>query len=618
MRNCAENKPIGMAHRLLPTCVGTPIVIGVLCSAIIGPPARAADSAQELYRDALAKEHALRETANPPPSDWHAVIRAYETVVRRYPTSGYSDNALWQAAGLARDLFAQTGDSREKDLAARLLRDLVSEYPSSKLVPAAVVDITSLAGAGLGAASRPPQATETGSPPPTSRPAAASSGSPPYAGRTSPGPPASPTRTAPVLVRAIKRVVLPEVLRIIIELDTEVPFHHERIDNPTRVFVDLQGTQLTPALRDAVLTYDDDIVRQVRIGRHPANTTRIVLDVTNLAGYSFFTLYQPFRLVIDCERTPLSAVAISPPPQATSGTKLLPSRPLVPLTRTASMPVVPTAVIADMTAEELDRVAGASGIPAAPLPAPLPPAANARGGFSMARQLGLGASRIVIDPGHGGHDPGALKNDASEAQLVLDIALRLEQLLLKQPGFEVVLTRRTDSYVPLEERTAIANREGADLFLSIHANASDNAKTRGVETYFLNFAATAYAAAVAARENSTSGRTMSSLPDIVKAITLSNKREESRDFAAMVHRALFQRLRMAGMRDLGVRQAPFVVLIGAEMPSVLTEVAFLTNRQDQQLLEKSSYRQRIAEALLNGILRYHQTLKSSKGKLAQQ
>lgn len=593
------------------------VIIGVLCSAMAVPPARAADSAQELYRDALAKEYALRESANPPPSDWHAVIRAYEAIVRRYPTSGYSDNALWQAAGLARDLFAQTGDSREKDLAARLLRNLVSEYPSSKLVPAAVVDITSLAGAGLGAVSRPQQAPETASPP-TSRPTAPPSASPPSAGRALSGPPASPTRTAPVLVRAINRVVLPEVVRIIVELDTEVPVHHERIDNPTRVFVDLQGTQLTPALRDAVLTYKDDIVRQIRIGRHPAHMTRIVLDVTNLARYSFFTLYQPFRFVIDCERAPLSAVAPSPPAQVTRATKLLPSRPLAPLAWTASIPVAPTAVIAAPTGEEPDRVAEASGIPATPLPATLPPSANARGGFSIARQLGLGASRIVIDPGHGGHDPGALKSDTSEAQLVLDIALRLEQLLLKQPGFEVVLTRRTDSYVSLEERTAIANREGADLFLSIHANASGSAKTRGVETYFLNFATTAEAAAVAARENSTSGRTMSSLPDIVKAITLSNKREESRDFAAMVQRALFQRLRVAGVRDLGVRQAPFVVLIGAQMPSVLVEVAFLTNRQDQQLLKKSAYRQRIAEALLSGILRYHQTLKSSKGELAQQ
>jgi N-acetylmuramoyl-L-alanine amidase len=249
---------------------------------------------------------------------------------------------------------------------------------------------------------------------------------------------------------------------------------------------------------------------------------------------------------------------------------------------------------------------------------PTSPPANVRGGFSIARQLGLGVSRIVIDPGHGGHDPGALKNGVSEAELVLDVALRLEELLLKQPATEVILTRRSNIYVPLDERTAIANREGADLFLSIHANASANLNARGIETYFLNFATTADAEAVAARENSASGRTMSKLPDIIKAITLNNKRDESRDFAALVQRSLFQQLRTAGMRNLGVKQAPFAVLIGAEMPSILAEIAFVSNRQDQQLLKKASYRQKIAEALLAGIVRYQQTLKNTASKIAQQ
>jgi N-acetylmuramoyl-L-alanine amidase len=606
------------------------VVIGVLGSALVAPVARAADSAQDLYREALAKERALRAAANPSPGEWMSAIREYEAVVRRFPTSGYSDNALWQAAGLARDLFAETGDVREKDRAAKLLRSLVSEYPSSKLVPAAVLEITSLAGTGLGAAALPPKAAAaatTTSPPPDSKPVAAS--------------PALLTHPTPVLVRAINRVVLPEVVRIIIELDGEVSFHHERIDNPTRVFADLQGTQATPALRNTVLTYKDDIVRQVRIGRHPENTTRVVLDLHNLASYSLFTLYEPFRLVIDCERAPFVAVA-SPRTAEVASPTILPATPHPWLASTGSTPVIPSVAIPSARLPDAapgapapqprrgDPASGAAAdveplglveatpIPTAALPAPLPPSANARGGFSLARQLGLGVSRIVIDPGHGGHDPGALKTSLSEAELVLDIAIRLEQLLLGQPSFEVVLTRRTDSYVPLEERTAIANREGADLFLSIHANAARNAKARGVETYVLNFAATAEAAAVAARENSGSGRTLSSLADIVRAIALSSKREESRDFAAIVQRALFRELRTVGMRDLGVKQAPFMVLIGAEMPSILAEIAFLTNRQDQQLLKQSSYRQRIAEALLSGILRYQQTLKSNAAKLAQQ
>ena len=200
----------------------------------------------------------------------------------------------------------------------------------------------------------------------------------------------------------------------------------------------------------------------------------------------------------------------------------------------------------------------------------------------------------------------------NEADLVLDVALRLEQLLAKTPGVEVVLTRRTNVFVPLEERTAIANREGADLFLSIHANASRNPKARGVETYFLNFASNPDAEAVAARENSASGQTMHSLPDIVKAITLNNKLDESRDFATLVQRSMVDRLAAgaAGTRDLGVKQAPFVVLIGAGMPSILAEISFVTHQQEGRLLKTGAYRQKIAEALYRGVAEYQRSLKT--------
>jgi N-acetylmuramoyl-L-alanine amidase len=227
-------------------------------------------------------------------------------------------------------------------------------------------------------------------------------------------------------------------------------------------------------------------------------------------------------------------------------------------------------------------------------------------------------SRIVIDPGHGGHDPGALGKGLNEADLTLDVAVRLEKLLLKD-GFEVVLTRRTDVYIPLEERTAIANRENADLFLSIHANASRNRAARGVETYFLSFASSPEAEAVAARENSASSDGMHKLPDIIKAIALNNKLDESRDFAAMVQEALVSRLRRSNknLRNLGVKKAPFVVLIGAGMPSVLAEISFLTNRQELQLLKTSAYKQRVAEALHASVLRYRRTLKG-QGQIAEQ
>jgi N-acetylmuramoyl-L-alanine amidase len=242
---------------------------------------------------------------------------------------------------------------------------------------------------------------------------------------------------------------------------------------------------------------------------------------------------------------------------------------------------------------------------------PTEPSANANGSFSLSRQLGLGISRIVIDAGHGGHDPGASANGVKEAELVLDVALRLRKLLEKQPGMEVAMTRSTNVFIPLEQRTAMANREGADLFLSIHANASRRSAARGVETYFLNFASNPEAEAVAARENATSAKRMHSLPDIVRAIALNNKIDESRDFATAVQKAMVRRLkaRNSQVRDLGVKQAPFVVLIGAAMPSVLAEISFVTNRQEAQLLKTGAYRQHIAEALLDAILAYQQSLK---------
>jgi N-acetylmuramoyl-L-alanine amidase len=217
----------------------------------------------------------------------------------------------------------------------------------------------------------------------------------------------------------------------------------------------------------------------------------------------------------------------------------------------------------------------------------------------------------VIDPGHGGHDPGARGNGISEADLVLDVAKRLEQLLVKEENFEVVLTRATDTYVSLEDRTALANKSDADLFLSIHANASSVASARGIETYFLNFANTPDAEAVAARENAGSSKNMRHLPDIVQAIALNNKLDESRDFATMVQATLYQELRKTNktVRNLGVKQAPFMVLVGAAMPSVLAEISFMSNRAEAALLKTDGYRQDIAEALLAGIVRYQNSLK---------
>ena len=269
-----------------------------------------------------------------------------------------------------------------------------------------------------------------------------------------------------------------------------------------------------------------------------------------------------------------------------------------------------------------DRAAATPVVAPPVVPAPLVPGAaaeNGAGGFSIARQLGLGVSRIVIDPGHGGKHPGAPGSKTTEAAVVLDVALRVEKILAGETGVEVVLTRRTDTFVPLEERTAMANRHAADLFLSIHANSSRNRKAAGVETYILNFATNADAAAVAARENAAAVGSMRNLPDMVRAITQGNKRDESRELASAIQESMVTRLRPHNppLRDLGVKQAPFVVLIGAGMPSVLAEIAFISHDGEGGLLRTEKYRQRIAEALAAAVMRYTRTLKP-EGTIAAQ
>jgi N-acetylmuramoyl-L-alanine amidase len=246
------------------------------------------------------------------------------------------------------------------------------------------------------------------------------------------------------------------------------------------------------------------------------------------------------------------------------------------------------------------------------------PSANRAGTYSLARQLGLGARRIVIDAGHGGHDPGSIgPGGLEEKDLVLDVARRLEGLVRSQLGAEVLMTRSTDVFVPLEERTAVANAKGADLFLSIHANSSRSPRSRGVETYFLNFAADPHAEEVAARENAISAATLKDLQNLVKAITLNSKIDESRDFAASVQEGMVASLRgqASGVSDRGVRTAPFYVLIGANMPSVLAEISFVSNPEEERLLKTSEHRQRIAQGIYEGVRGYLDGLDRNRRQL---
>jgi len=232
---------------------------------------------------------------------------------------------------------------------------------------------------------------------------------------------------------------------------------------------------------------------------------------------------------------------------------------------------------------------------------------TARGDRSLIRALGLKIGKIVIDPGHGGHDTGTIgPNGLEEKDLVLDVGRRLGKLLEVRLGAEVVYTRKNDTFIPLETRTAIANQQRADLFVSIHANSSDDPAARGVETYYLNFTSSPEALEVAARENAVSEKSIYELQDLVKKIALKEKIEESREFAGDVQQSLHSGLaaKSPGIRNRGVKKAPFIVLIGANMPSILAEISFVSNPGDERRLETSEYRQRIAESLYRGIAKY--------------
>ena len=232
---------------------------------------------------------------------------------------------------------------------------------------------------------------------------------------------------------------------------------------------------------------------------------------------------------------------------------------------------------------------------------------TAAGDRSLTRALGLKIGKIVIDAGHGGHDTGTIgPNGLLEKDVVLDVSKRLGRLLESRLGAEVIYTRQDDTFIPLETRTAIANRERADLFISIHANSSRDSDARGVETYYLNFTSSPEALEVAARENAVSEKSIHELQDLVKKIALRDKIDESREFAGDVQESLYGGLALknAGIRNRGIKKAPFIVLIGANMPSILAEISFVSNPTDERKLETSEHRQRIAESLYRGVSKY--------------
>lgn len=418
------------------------------------------------------------------------------------------------------------------------------------------------------------------------------------------------TGSAPVLVTAVRHWSLGEVTRIAIETSGDFRFESDRLSNPERIFFDIfEARQQISKNRVHVIAINDGLVRQIRLAQNRARVTRVVVDLEGKPEVEVSRLSNPNRLIIEVRKAgaaPELSQRTRPEKAAPAAERQLPAAAAgTPPNPPAPQPPVASAV--PRPAPEAERKAGGEDT----APVAQPAKRNRAGGTSLTRALGLKMGKIVIDPGHGGRDTGTIgPNGLMEKDVALDVAKRLAKLIEERLGAQVVLTRTEDVTVPLEARTELANQEKADLFLSIHVNASRYPGVDGVETFYLNLTRSRADLEVAARENAGSSKSLHQLTELVQKIALDDKIEESRDFASHMQAALYQLARDQDprARNRGVKKAPFVVLIGAQMPSVLVELGFISNPAEERLLADERHRQRIAEALCEGVSNYASTL----------
>jgi N-acetylmuramoyl-L-alanine amidase len=349
----------------------------------------------------------------------------------------------------------------------------------------------------------------------------------------------------------------PSYTRVVVDVGKLREYSFNELHDPDRIYVDIYQAKLNPILHGKTFLVQNAYLNQIRIAQKTSSTVRVVADLNfqKIKRYRVWHLFDPFRILIDIY-----------PHQAAES-------------------------------------------PSGKQPQPPQPA---KSGYSMVRQLGLGIQRVVIDPGHGGEDPGCIgKKGLQEKQVVLDVALRLKSLLDRKGDLEVILTRESDILIPLENRTVIANQKEADLYISIHANANPNKKRRGVETFYLNFSQDPSVNEIAARENATSTKNISQMKEIITKIVRNSKIVESKELAEKIQLNLVKTLstRYKDVKDLGVKGGPFWVLIGVDnVPSILVEISHLSNITEEARLRSPEYRQQVAQGIYEGILDYLRSL----------
>lgn len=375
-------------------------------------------------------------------------------------------------------------------------------------------------------------------------------------------------------------------------------------NTPRRLYIDFKKSYIEPQYR-APVPIKDGLLERIRTGQFSPDTVRVVLDIESIGSYKIFSLPDPFRVVIDV-RGKGHKTAEEKSTAATQETlkikrNLQKSKKLHDSLGSANSANI--VVLKQHKKKSINGTISSTDTSAITQIGKDPK--NNR--FSLAQQLGLGVKKIVIDPGHGGKDPGAMAFNMKEKDIVLQIAKKLGPVLERELGCEVIFTRDTDVFVPLEERTAIANTENADLFISLHVNAHPSSKVHGLETYYLNLTTNAEAMRVAAMENATSTHQMSDLQEILSDIMKNSKIEESSRLAQQVHNSILNEAAdkgYANIRNLGVKQAPFYVLIGAQMPAILLEVAFITNKDDVKNLNDPTFIRLLTREIADGIRSY--------------
>ena len=554
----------------------------------------------------------------------YSAIREYKFLRREYPGSKHRVEALLAIGEIYKNDLGDDANARST------FEDFLGRYQHSDLVKEARAELASLQPAPEDDDDQAADKDSAGD----QRTAKNHDSAP---NRTSGKKSSSPSGTSNkiVQVNSIKHTSEEDYTRITINLEQDVRFESQRLDHPDRVFFDLKNARLASRLLGSSVNVDDGRVKKIRMAQYKPERARIVIETDGRASFNASLESEPPRLVIDVKGN--SAASETACADAASNgdcahgaandrvvraTEKSTSVPSGAENRDAPKKVIVEADADDPPSDPNEEPAE-KPLRSARSPK-LAPSKRAKTQFALARPmreaqptsdgdrslirtLGLKIGKIVIDPGHGGHDTGTIgPNGLLEKELVLDVSRRLGKLLAARLGAQVVFTRRDDTFIPLETRTSIANQEQADLFVSVHANSSYDPDARGVETYYLNFTSSPEALEVAARENAASDKSIHELQDLVKKIALKEKIEESREFASDVQGALHTGLatRNPGERNRGVKKAPFVVLIGANMPSILAEISFISNPGDERRLRTPEYRQRIAESLYHGISRY--------------